>query len=82
MGQVITGLCKEDPDIEIVAGIDVSNHIKNEYPVYQSLWAVSYTHLDVYKRQRDREGGTCLLCSDYPKGDAELFKGSVVHKVS
>lgn len=28
------------------------------------------------------EGGTCLLCSDYPKGDAELFKGSVVHKVS
>ena len=28
MGQVITGLCKEDPDIEIVAGIDVSNHIK------------------------------------------------------
>ena len=31
MGQVITGLCKEDPDIEIVAGIDVSNHIKNEY---------------------------------------------------
>ena len=38
MGQVITGLCKEDPDIEIVAGIDVSNHIKNEYPVYQSLW--------------------------------------------
>ena len=30
MGQVITGLCKEDPDIEIVAGIDVSNHIKNE----------------------------------------------------
>ena len=38
MGQVITGLCKEDPDIEIVAGIDVSNHIQNEYPVYQSLW--------------------------------------------
>ena len=30
--------------------------------------------------RRDREGGTCLLCSDYPKGDAELFKGSVVHK--
>ena len=23
MGQVITGLCKEDPDVEIVAGIDV-----------------------------------------------------------
>ena len=28
MGQVITGLCKEDPDIEIVAGIDVSNTLK------------------------------------------------------
>ena len=23
MGQVITGLCKEDADVEIVAGIDV-----------------------------------------------------------
>lgn len=37
MGQVITGLCKEDSEIEIVAGVDVSNHIKNDYPVYQSI---------------------------------------------
>ena len=27
MGQVITGLCKEDSEVEIVAGIDVSDHI-------------------------------------------------------
>lgn len=38
MGQVITDLCREDSEIEIVAGVDVSNHIQNEYPVYQSLW--------------------------------------------
>lgn len=38
MGQVITGLCKEDSEVEIVAGIDVSDHIRNEYPVYGSLW--------------------------------------------
>lgn len=38
MGQVITGLCREDSEIEIAAGVDVSNHIQNDYPVYQSLW--------------------------------------------
>lgn len=37
MGQVITGLCKEDENIEIVAGIDISNHIENEYPVFSDI---------------------------------------------
>lgn len=37
MGQVITGLCREDDEIEIVAGIDISNHIENEYPVFQNI---------------------------------------------
>lgn len=37
MGQVITNLCKEDPEIEIVAGIDVSDHIQNEYPVFKNI---------------------------------------------
>lgn len=38
MGQVITGICNNDPDCEIVAGIDVSDHIKtNNYPVFASL---------------------------------------------
>lgn len=37
MGQVITDLCKEDEAIEIVAGIDVSNHIENEYPVFSTI---------------------------------------------
>ena len=31
MGQVITGLCKEDPDVEIVAGIDVVDNRENGY---------------------------------------------------
>jgi 4-hydroxy-tetrahydrodipicolinate reductase len=37
MGQCITGICKEDPDIEIVAGIDVYDGIKNDYPVFPSI---------------------------------------------
>ena len=37
MGQVISGLIKEDPQIEIVAGIDTFQGITNEYPVFASL---------------------------------------------
>lgn len=37
MGQVITSLVKEDPMIEIVAGIDTFQGITNEYPVFASL---------------------------------------------
>lgn len=37
MGQVITNLAAQDGEIEIVAGIDVSQHISNSYPVFSSL---------------------------------------------
>lgn len=37
MGQVITKLIEEDEAIEIAAGVDVSDHIQNSYPVYQDL---------------------------------------------
>lgn len=37
MGQVITGLLKDDEEAKIVAGVDISNHIQNDYPVYSSL---------------------------------------------
>lgn len=37
MGRVITSLCKEDEEIEIVAGIDVSAHIENDYPVFADI---------------------------------------------
>lgn len=39
MGQCITGICKNDPDVEIVAGIDVYDGIKNDYPVFSSISA-------------------------------------------
>ena len=39
MGQVITGIVNEDPEISIVAGIDVANNKNNSYPVYASLEA-------------------------------------------
>ena len=37
MGQVITGLCKEDPAVEIVAGIDVVDNKENGYPVFTDI---------------------------------------------
>lgn len=37
MGQVITGLLAQDEEAQIVAGIDLSDHISNTYPVFSSL---------------------------------------------
>lgn len=37
MGQVITGIVKEDENAQIVAGIDLSDHIKNDYPVFSKI---------------------------------------------
>ena len=37
MGQCITGICKDDPDIEIVAGIDLYDGIRNDYPVFHHI---------------------------------------------
>ena len=37
MGQTITAMCKEDPEIEIVAGIDLYDGITNSYPVFPNI---------------------------------------------
>lgn len=37
MGQVICGLIAEDSEIEVVAGVDVSNHLKNSFPVFDNI---------------------------------------------
>ena len=37
MGQCITNICKSDPEITIVAGIDVYQGIENDYPVFASI---------------------------------------------
>lgn len=37
MGQFIARLAEKETDMEIVAGVDVSNHIQNEYPVFSSI---------------------------------------------
>ena len=39
MGQVISGLVKDDPDVEIVAGIDVVDNRDNGYPVFTDIFA-------------------------------------------
>ena len=37
MGQTITEMCKDDPEIEIVAGIDLYDGIKNDYQVFPNI---------------------------------------------
>ncbi len=37
MGQVISGLIAADEEVELVAGVDVSKHISNPYPVFSSI---------------------------------------------
>lgn len=37
MGQVITGICKADTEIEIVAGVDLYDGIANDYPVFPNI---------------------------------------------
>ena len=37
MGQCITGICKVDADVEIVAGIDLYDGIPNDYPVFSTI---------------------------------------------
>lgn len=37
MGQVISGICKEDNEIEIVAGVDPYMGTENPYPVFSSI---------------------------------------------
>lgn len=39
MGQVITQLVQKDPEIEIVAGIDLNDCRDNGYPVYTDIWS-------------------------------------------
>lgn len=37
MGQVISNIIENDDNIELVAGIDLSNHIVNTYPVFATI---------------------------------------------
>lgn len=37
MGQMISGLVKEDPQVEIVAGVDTFTGIENPYPVFTAI---------------------------------------------
>ncbi len=38
MGQMITGLCAQDEEIEIVAGIDALDQTEGTYPVFQDIF--------------------------------------------
>lgn len=36
MGQVITEMIAKEAEMEIVAGVDLSDHIQNSYPVFKA----------------------------------------------
>ena len=38
MGQMVTELCSQDEEIQIVAGIDALHHGAGEYPVYRDIY--------------------------------------------
>ena len=37
MGQVISGICREDDGIEIVAGVDPYTGLRNDFPVFADI---------------------------------------------
>ena len=37
MGRVITDICREDAQIELVAGVDIFDGIANDYPVFSNI---------------------------------------------
>ena len=37
MGQVISKIVKEDPNVEMAAGIDAYTGIANDYPVFEKI---------------------------------------------
>ncbi len=39
MGRIVTELCKQDSEVEIVAGIDALENVENTYPVYKDVFA-------------------------------------------
>ena len=52
MGQVITRMVKEDPEVEIVAGVDKYTGISNDYPVYDEIGKCSVDELLAYCREK------------------------------
>ena len=38
MGQIVTELCSQDKEVEIVAGVDAMNQESKEYPVYRDIF--------------------------------------------
>lgn len=90
MGQVITGLVKDMDDIEIVAGIDLSDRIKNDYPVFSSLEActvgadvivdfASAKAVDGLLDYCDRTGMPVVLCTT-GLSEEQLAKAAEVSK--
>lgn len=46
MGQVVSAMAAVDPEVEIVAGIDLADNRENDYPVFTDIWSCQ-TEADV-----------------------------------
>ena len=65
MGQVITQLVEKDPEIEIVAGIDLNDCRDNGYPVFTDIWEF----------QKYAQGKGALRSIQIPFTQLEKFEG-------
>ena len=88
MGQCITGICAQDEDIEIVAGIDTYDGIKNDYPVFASLKectvdadviidfsnAKAVDDLLVYSVDKQIPVVLCFVRQDFPNSSLPMWK--------
>ena len=70
MGQCITGICAQDEDIEIVAGIDTYDGIKNDYPVFASLKECT-VDADVIIDFSNAKSSGCAACIWCGKTDSD-----------
>ena len=59
MGQVITEMIAKEAEMEIVAGVDLSDHIQNSYPVFKSMCRKKSSLCALHHRTFGRTACTC-----------------------
>lgn len=80
MGRTITSIIKEDSDIKLIAGIDINDTVKQEYPVYKSLDELpekpdviidfaSYKAMDGLLNYCEKTGTPAVLCTTGLSGE-------------
>ena len=76
MGQVITGLIKDDPEIEIVAGVDPVDCRDNGYPVFPSIDKCTVEADVIIDFTSAKAAGwtDCVLCREKSSGCTVYYR--------